>query len=273
MVAAIRDRAGAGAPAALEAREITRSLPLGRERIDILHGISFRIERGEFVAIIGPSGSGKSTVLGIIAGLDSPTGGQVLVDGVDITAMGEAQLADIRNQKIGMIFQAFNLIPTLTAQENVEVPLYVGKHEGSPAARSREVLELVGLGHRLDHRPNQLSGGEQQRVAIARALATRPAIVIADEPTGNLDAKNSANVLELIRDLRERTGTTFIIATHDPSVAAAAERVIRIFDGRVVGDGTPEAVGISEAAAAERVGEVGSRQSAVGREESVVGER
>ncbi len=263
MVAAITDRAGTRAPAALEAREITRSLPLGRERIDILHGISFRIERGEFVAIIGPSGSGKSTVLGIIAGLDSPTGGQVFVDGVDITAMGEAQLAEIRNQKIGMIFQAFNLIPTLTAQENVEVPLYVGKHDGSPAARAKEVLELVGLGHRLDHRPNQLSGGEQQRVAIARALATRPAIVIADEPTGNLDAKNSANVLELIRDLRERTGTTFIIATHDPTVAAAAERVIRIFDGRVVGDGTPAAVGITEALAAETVGEsVSSRQSA-----------
>ena len=256
MVAAAVDRAGAGTPAALEAREITRSLPLGRERIDILHGISFRIERGEFVAIIGPSGSGKSTVLGIIAGLDSPTDGRVLVDGVDITAMGEAQLADIRNQKIGMIFQAFNLIPTLTARENVEVPLYVGKHDGSPAARSKEVLELVGLGHRLDHRPNQLSGGEQQRVAIARALATRPAIVIADEPTGNLDAKNGENVLNLIRDLRARTGTTFIIATHDPTVAAAAERVIRIFDGRVVGDGPPEAVGVAEALAAEQAGEV-----------------
>jgi putative ABC transport system ATP-binding protein len=241
-----------GAPAALEAREVTRSLPLGREKIDILHGINFRIERGEFVAIIGPSGSGKSTVLGIIAGLDSPSGGQVLIDGVDITTMSEAQLANIRNQKVGMIFQAFNLIPTLTAQENVEVPLYVGKHEGSPASRAKAALELVGLGHRLDHRPNQLSGGEQQRVAIARALATDPAIVIADEPTGNLDAKNSANVLNLIRELRERTGTTFIIATHDPSVAAAAERVIRIYDGRVVGDGTPEAVGITEAAAAEK---------------------
>jgi len=239
--------------AALEARDITRSLPLGRERIDILHGISFRIERGEFVAIIGPSGSGKSTVLGIIAGLDSPTGGQVLVDGVDITRMSEGQLASIRNQKIGMIFQAFNLIPTLTARENVEVPLYVGKHEGSPSERAREVLSLVGLEHRLDHRPNQLSGGEQQRVAIARALATRPAIVIADEPTGNLDAKNSANVLELIRELRTKTGTTFIIATHDPSVASAAERVIRIFDGRVVGDGTPEQAGITEAAAAEKI--------------------
>ena len=239
--------------AALEARNITRSLPLGRERIDILHGLSFRIERGEFVAIIGPSGSGKSTVLGIIAGLDSPTEGQVLVDGVDITKMSEGQLATIRNQKIGMIFQAFNLIPTLTARENVEVPLYVGKHAGLPSERAKEVLTLVGLEHRLDHRPNQLSGGEQQRVAIARALATKPTIVIADEPTGNLDAKNSANVLAMIRELREKTGTTFIIATHDPSVAAAAERVIRVFDGRVVGDGTPEQVGITEAAAAEKV--------------------
>ena len=241
-----------GAHPALEARDITRSLPLGKERIDILHGISFRINRGEFVAITGPSGSGKSTLLGIIAGLDSPTGGQVFVDGVDITRMSEGQLASIRNQKIGMVFQAFNLIPTLTARENVEVPLYVGKHAGSPSARAKEVLELVGLGHRLGNRPNQLSGGEQQRVAIARALATNPAIVIADEPTGNLDAKNSANVLELIRELRERTGTTFIIATHDPTVAAAAERVIRIFDGRVVGDGPPAATGITDLAAAER---------------------
>lgn len=249
-----------GTHAALEARSITRSLPLGRERVDILHGVSFRIARGEFVAIIGPSGSGKSTVLGIIAGLDSPTTGQVLVDGVDITKMSEGQLANIRNQKIGMIFQAFNLIPTLTARENVEVPLYVGKHAGSPSDRAKEVLSLVGLEHRLGHRPSQLSGGEQQRVAIARALATNPAIVIADEPTGNLDAKNSANVLQLIRDLKNKTGTTFIIATHDPSVASAAERVIRIFDGRVVGDGTPEEVGISEASAAEKVAALAQEQ-------------
>jgi putative ABC transport system ATP-binding protein len=241
--------------AALEVRDITRSLPLGRERIHILHGISFRIERGEFVAIIGPSGSGKSTLLGIIAGLDAPSSGRVLVDGVDITAMGESRLAQVRNQKIGMVFQTFNLIPTLTARENVEVPLYVGAHEGSPAARAKEVLDLVGLGHRLRHRPNQLSGGEQQRVAVARALAARPAIVIMDEPTGNLDAKNSANVLELVRSLRDRTGTTFIIATHDPTVAAAAARVIRIFDGSVVGDGTPEQVGITELAAAEKAAE------------------
>ncbi|MBA2284096.1 MAG: ABC transporter ATP-binding protein, partial [Ktedonobacteraceae bacterium] len=175
--------------------DITKSLPLGRERIDILKGISFQIMSGEFISIVGPSGSGKSTLLGIIAGLDNPTSGEVFIDGIDITRMSEGKLATVRNHKIGMVFQAFNLIPTLTAQENVEVPLYVGKHPGSPSARARELLDLVGLSHRLAHRPNQLSGGEQQRVAIARALATDPAIVIADEPTGNLDAKNGENIL------------------------------------------------------------------------------
>src|SRR6516162_8811819 len=154
--------------AALEAIHIHKSLPLGHERIDILKGITLRIHKGEFVAIMGPSGSGKSTLLGIIAGLDNPTSGQVLIDGIDITKMSETQLARVRNAKIGMVFQAFNLIPTLTAQENVEIPLYAGKHAGSPAARARELLQMVGLGHRLRNRPNQLSGGEQQLVAVAR---------------------------------------------------------------------------------------------------------
>ncbi len=217
----------------MDVRAITQSLPLGRERIDILKGISFQIMSGEFVSIIGPSGSGKSTLLGIIAGLDNPTSGQVLIDDVNITKMSEGQLAAVRNSKIGMVFQAYNLIPTLTAQENVEVPLYVGRHKGSPSARARELLDLVGLSHRLTHRPSQLSGGEQQRVAIARALATDPAIVIADEPTGNLDARNGENVLELIASLRERTGKTFIIATHDPAVASHADRAIRIVDGLI----------------------------------------
>jgi putative ABC transport system ATP-binding protein len=217
----------------MDVRDITKSLPLGRERIEILRGISFQITGGEFVSIVGPSGSGKSTLLGIIAGLDNPTSGQVLIDGVDITTMNEGKLASVRNNKIGMVFQAFNLIPTLTAQENVEVPLYVGKHKGSPSARARELLDLVGLSPRLTHRPNQLSGGEQQRVAIARALATDPAFVLADEPTGNLDAKNSENVLKLIAYLREQTGKTFIIATHDPLVASHADRVIRLLDGRI----------------------------------------
>ncbi len=197
----------------MDVRDITKSLPLGRERIDILKGISFSITSGEFVSIVGPSGSGKSTLLGIIAGLDNPTTGQVLIDGVDITRMSEGKLAVVRNSKIGMVFQAFNLIPTLTAQENVEIPLYVGKHKGSPSARAQE------------------SGGEQQRVAIARSLATDPAFVIADEPTGNLDARNGENVLKLIAELREQTGKTFIIASHDPVVASHADRAIRIVDG------------------------------------------
>src|SRR5438445_7287120 len=217
----------------MDVRDITKSLPLGREKIEILRGITFQIMGGEFVSIAGPSGSGKSTLLGIIAGLDNPTSGQVLIDGIDITRMSEGKLAEVRNNKIGMVFQAFNLIPTLTAQENVEVPLYVGKHKGVPSARANELLALVGLTHRLDHRPNQLSGGEQQRVAIARALATDPAFVIADEPTGNLDARNGENVLKLIADLRESTGKTFIIATHDPVVASRADRAIRIVDGRI----------------------------------------
>jgi ABC-type antimicrobial peptide transport system, ATPase component len=217
----------------MDVRDIKKSLPLGRERIDILKGISFQIFSGEFVSIVGPSGSGKSTLLGIIAGLDNPTSGEVLIDGIDIAHMSEGKLAAVRNSKIGMVFQAFNLIPTLTAQENVEIPLYVGKHKGSPSARAKELLGLVGLSHRLDHRPSQLSGGEQQRVAIARALSTDPAIVIADEPTGNLDARNGENVLKLIADLRAQTGKTFIIATHDQNVAGHADRAIRIVDGLV----------------------------------------
>ncbi len=217
----------------MEIVNVTKSLPLGREKVEILKGISFQVHRGEFVSIVGPSGSGKSTLLGILAGLDTPSSGRVLIDGTDITHMTESKLAAVRNSKIGVVFQAYNLIATLTAQENVEVPLYVGKHVGSPSARAKELLALVGLSHRLSHRPNQLSGGEQQRVAIARALATDPAFVIADEPTGNLDANNGEHILQLISQLRDQTGKTFIIATHDPIIAAQADRAIRIVDGRI----------------------------------------
>ena len=224
--------------AALEARGVTRSLPLGGQEVQILRGVDLRIARGAFAALVGPSGSGKSTLLGVIAGLDRPSAGRVLVDGVDITDLAESKLAAVRNAKIGMVFQAFNLIPTLTAQENVEVPLYVGTHPGSPARRAREMLGLVGLAHRLEHRPSQLSGGEQQRVAIARALATEPAIVIADEPTGNLDAATGAHILELIMQLRQDTGTTFLIATHDTAVASIAEEVHTIVDGLLQSDGS-----------------------------------
>jgi putative ABC transport system ATP-binding protein len=223
-------------PPALEAVDVRKSLPLGRQQIEILRGISLRIAPGEFVALMGPSGSGKSTLLGIIAGLDAPTSGRVLVDGLDISAMREGRLAAVRNARIGMVFQAFNLIPTLTAQENVEVPLYAGRHPGRPAQLAREMLGLVGLSHRLRNRPAQLSGGEQQRVAIARALATSPAIVIMDEPTGNLDKRNGDALLQLIRQLREATATTFVIATHDQDVAGAADRTLHILDGRL--DGT-----------------------------------
>jgi putative ABC transport system ATP-binding protein len=220
-------------PLALETRDLHKTLPFARTQIVLLKGISLRIVRGEFVALIGPSGSGKSTLLGIIAGLDSPTSGQVLLDGIDITRMNEGQLASVRNLKIGMVYQAFNLIPTLTAQENVEVPLYVGKHHHLPGQQARAMLELVGLGHRLKHRPHQLSGGEQQRVAIARALVTQPKLVVMDEPTGNLDQSNSEHVLSMIREVRTATGTTVLIATHDPRVATAADRSIMLVDGKV----------------------------------------
>ena len=161
----------------LSVEHLVRRLP-GELPVTLIDDANLSLSKGEFVAITGPSGSGKSTLLGIIAGLDSPSSGQIVLDGIDITRMGESRLAQIRNQKIGMVFQAFNLIPTLTAQENVEVPLYVGKHRESPAKRAKALLEMVGLSHRLSHRPSQLSGGEQQRVAIARALATDPAVVM-----------------------------------------------------------------------------------------------
>jgi putative ABC transport system ATP-binding protein len=225
-----------GITPALEVRHVSRSFITGHERLEVLHDISFRIERGELVAIVGPSGSGKSTLLGIIAGLDNPSSGEVFIDGLDVTTMGEGQLAGVRNEKVGVVFQAYNLIPTLTAEENVAVPLYVGRHPGDPAQRSNAMLDLVGLGQRSTHKPNELSGGEQQRVAIARALATDPAIVIMDEPTGNLDAANSRNVLEMVQRLQSQTGTTFVIATHDPLVGSSAQRVIQLLDGSVVDD-------------------------------------
>lgn len=218
----------------LEASSITKCLPLGRETIDVLKGITLAVRRRELLVLVGPSGSGKSTLLGILAGLDRPSSGQIVLDGMDMARLPESKLAMVRNRKIGMVFQAYNLIPTLSAQENVEIPLYVGKHSVRPATRARELLDLVGLSHRLAHRPTQLSGGEQQRVAIARALATDPALIIADEPTGNLDAQNAQELLKLIADLRAQTGKTFLLATHDPAVAAHADRIVQLIDGTIV---------------------------------------
>ena len=220
----------------IDVRDVTRTLSLGDTPVPILHGITFAVERGEWVAVTGPSGSGKSTLLGIVAGLDAPTSGTVAIDGVDVSARSESELAQIRNQKVGVVFQSFNLIPTLTAQENVEAPLYVGPHRRQAKARARAMLERVGLSDRLGHRPHQLSGGQQQRVAIARALVTEPALVVADEPTGNLDAATSAAVLDLFGQLRHDLGLTVLVVTHDPDVAARADRVIHLVDGRVATD-------------------------------------
>jgi putative ABC transport system ATP-binding protein len=220
----------------LEVRHLGRSLFLGAERIEILKDISFAIPKGEFVTLMGPSGSGKSTLLGCITGLDTPSEGQVFLNGTDVSSMRESQLAGIRNRTVGMVFQAFNLIPTLTARENVEVPLYAGSWKGSPSARSEELLGLVGLSHRLEHRPSQLSGGEQQRVAIARALATQPPLIVADEPTGNLATVQGKEVLDLLWQLKETLGTTVVIATHDSSVTGYATRMLSLADGLLVGD-------------------------------------
>jgi putative ABC transport system ATP-binding protein len=215
-------------------RDVTRDLPLGDEQIHVLRGISFAIPRRSWIAIMGPSGSGKSTLLGILAGLDTPTSGHVSIDGVDITHMDEGKLARFRNEKIGMVFQSFNLIPTLTALENVEVPLFASRNSFHSAARARRVLELVGLSDRLHHRPNQLSGGQQQRVAIARALVNEPNLLVADEPTGNLDSATGETILNLFDKLRREFGLTIIIATHDAAIAQRVDGILQLVDGQLV---------------------------------------
>ncbi len=218
---------------AVEATDLTRSLPLGQAQVAILNGVSLTVAAGEWVALTGPSGSGKSTLLGLMAGLDTPTSGRIVLDSVDITHISESQLAAIRNQKVGVVFQSFNLIPSLTAQENVEVPLYVNPDRKRIRERAGEMLDLVGLGRRGQHQPHQLSGGEQQRVAIARALITRPSLLVADEPTGNLDSQSGEQVLELFARLRAELHLTCVIATHDPAVAARADRRLHLVDGRL----------------------------------------
>lgn len=218
---------------AVEATDITRSLPLGAEVISILRGLSFRIDHGEWVALTGPSGSGKSTLLGILAGLDTPTSGTIRIDGVDIAHLSESRLARMRNARIGVVFQSFNLIGALTALENVEAPLHVRSGRRSARSAALDMLDRVGLSDRLHHRPHQLSGGQQQRVAIARALVTKPALLVADEPTGNLDTVTGAHVLDLIADLRRELSVTIVVATHDPDVATRADRVLHIVDGQI----------------------------------------
>jgi len=206
-----------------------------------LDGVNMRVARGEFVSVMGPSGSGKSTLLNMVGALDRPSDGEVLVNGEDLTAVRD--LDTFRARTVGFIFQLHNLIPTLNARENVEVPMMgqaVGR--GQRHKRARELLELVGLGHRMDHLPNQLSGGQRQRVAIARALANKPAIVLADEPTGDLDSESGAEVIALMHRLNQELGTTLIVVTHDPAVARQAERILVMRDGKIVHEhmvGTP----------------------------------
>jgi putative ABC transport system ATP-binding protein len=218
----------------IQAEGLIRALPIGDRELQILKGISFEVERGEWVALTGPSGSGKSTLLGLLAGIDEATGGRLFLDGVEVTGMREARLARLRNEKIGIVFQSFHLVPTLTARENVEVPLYVGPRAREARALALEMLERVGLAERADHRPHQLSGGEQQRVAIARALVTQPALLLADEPTGNLDSVTGQRVLDLIARLRQELGLTVVMVTHDPAVARAADRELHLLDGQLV---------------------------------------
>ncbi|MGE0450330.1 MAG: ABC transporter ATP-binding protein [Vicinamibacterales bacterium] len=217
----------------IELREVSKTVTSGSEPLTILHPLTATIPAGQFVAIVGPSGSGKSTLLGLLAGLDAPTTGSVCIGGVDITRLDEDALARLRGEKIGFVFQFFHLIPSLTAHENVAVPMEI-RGVRDAAARARVLLEDVGLTGRGHHYPSQLSGGEQQRVALARALANDPPILLADEPTGNLDTKNGRLIMDLLKGIHETRGTTLILVTHDAELAAMADARITLRDGRVV---------------------------------------
>lgn len=223
----------------LEARELEKSYGSDGVRVHALRGVNLRVRKGEFVAIMGPSGSGKSTLLHILGGVDVPTKGNVLLEGTDLAAMTDDERTLIRRQRMGFIFQSFNLLPAFTAEENVALPLELGGMSSSMARRRAvETLEMVGVGHRGGHIPSTMSGGEQQRVAIARALVTQPALLLADEPTGNLDSTNGQQVVALLRHLVDEDQQTIVMVTHDTGVAAQADRLVRLRDGQVEIDGT-----------------------------------
>ena len=217
----------------IELRNVSKTVTSGSQPLTILHPLSTTIPRGQFLAIVGPSGSGKSTLLGLIAGLDAPTAGSVVIDGVDITTLGEDALARLRGEKIGFVFQFFHLIPSLTAYENVAVPMEIAG-VAAASVRARQLLEEVGLTGRAHHYPSQLSGGEQQRVALARALANNPSIVLADEPTGNLDSATGRHIMDLLRGVHTARGTTLVLVTHDAEIARLADVRIVLRDGKVV---------------------------------------
>jgi putative ABC transport system ATP-binding protein len=239
----------------IQAENVQRHLPQGGRELHILNGISFTVEAGSWLALTGPSGSGKSTLLGILAGIDRPSRGKVFVEGTEISALPEGRLSRLRNEKIGVVFQAYHLIPTLTALENVEAPLYIHPEHRHARSMAATMLEQVGLGERMGHFPHQLSGGEQQRVAIARALACGPEILLADEPTGNLDTATSRQVLDLLHQLRNQLGLTVVMVTHDLAIAGRADRRLHIVDGRIAFGGEPAAAGASPAAVLARAAE------------------
>ena len=223
---------------AIRVSALTKTIQTATHRVEILRGIDFDVRHGEFVAIMGPSGSGKSTLLGLLAGLDTPTSGHIILDGEDITGLDEDRMAILRGRKIGFVFQSYHLLPTLTAEENVLLPYELSGSNGSNGRdRARQLLDNVGLADRRDHYPVQLSGGEQQRVALARAFMVRPPILLADEPTGNLDTQNGKHILDLLISLNKSEGTTLVLVTHDPALSNRADRIITLRDGLVVPPG------------------------------------
>ena len=224
--------------AILQLRGITRDFKLGAQTVHVLKGIDLDISKNEYVALMGPSGSGKSTLMNLLGCLDTPTGGSYELNGTDVSSLNDNALAEIRNTEIGFVFQTFNLLPRSTALENVALPLvYAGMSKEERLARAAEVLEQVGLADRMDHRPNQLSGGQRQRVAVARALVNKPALILADEPTGNLDSKTSIEIMKLFDDI-QAAGNTVVLVTHEEDIAQYAKRVIRLVDGNIDSDTT-----------------------------------
>lgn len=221
----------------LQTEDLIKNYRVGKIDTPVLRGLTFSVEKGDFVAIMGPSGCGKSTLLHLLGGLLSPTSGKIIIDGEDLAAVSDAQRTEIRRRKIGFVFQRFNLFPTLTADGNLRLAERIHTGNGGNAERRREVLHLLKLENKMHHKPLEMSGGEQQRVALARAIVNSPAIILADEPTGNLDSENSKIVLDMFKELNERFNQTIVMITHNPEAAEHCDRIIRMIDGRIVSEG------------------------------------